>query len=422
MAFVTNITSVTSSINSVSNLSRTLDSVFEEAQLTGLLSLSNRNLKEFPTISSRFDLSDTVEADLSKNRFVEFPVHLAEYISLEALHLCNNCIRSIPIAVQHLQSLSYLDLSRNYLRWIPPELCLLPLEVLLLRNNCLSLLPREIYMTSNTLMELDVSCNKLEALPNEIGAMKALRVLNVRENLLKELPTGIIYSLLYYIMIIYYLFMNTFSQNLEDCKYALESRLDRRKSRHHTIAADSGYSTMTEENGKLAETPPSNSIHDISPQDVHIVLPIPHRIADSNHAYLENNSTNSTHSPKTMSQSLYVPLGKNLNGSTAVNTDGHSSQSGSFVNDVISACNERIEARNFDLGRNSTYYQSNVVQNSIISDTIVNNRRLSNKTVRQNGHHYYQNVANYGVIKENTKTSVRTMDVLKDEDEKFMRV
>ncbi len=36
----------------------------------------------------------------------------------------------------------------------------------------------------------DVSCNRLACLPPEIGDLQQLRVLNVRENLLTDLPYG----------------------------------------------------------------------------------------------------------------------------------------------------------------------------------------------------------------------------------------
>lgn len=48
-------------------LSRSIDRVFEDAQLSGVLSLNGRNLKEFPSAAGRYDLTDTVVA--GKSRF-----------------------------------------------------------------------------------------------------------------------------------------------------------------------------------------------------------------------------------------------------------------------------------------------------------------------------------------------------------------
>ena len=44
---------------SPTSFSRTLEKVFDEAQYTGVINLSGRKLKEYPKISSKYDLIDT---------------------------------------------------------------------------------------------------------------------------------------------------------------------------------------------------------------------------------------------------------------------------------------------------------------------------------------------------------------------------
>ncbi|MCJ8732149.1 hypothetical protein PDJAM_G00207790 [Pangasius djambal] len=167
--------------------SRGVERALEEAAGSGSLNLSARKLKEFPTAAAHYDLSDTVHADLSKNRLTEVPPEVARLVSVETLNLYHNCIKSIPDSIISLQSLTSLNISRNQLSVLPVCVCGLPLRVLNASNNKLNALPESIGQLTN-LMELDVSCNEVTALPRHIGRLKALRELNVRRNLLCVLP------------------------------------------------------------------------------------------------------------------------------------------------------------------------------------------------------------------------------------------
>ncbi|XP_076858173.1 leucine-rich repeat and calponin homology domain-containing protein 1 isoform X3 [Brachyhypopomus gauderio] len=168
-------------------LSRGLERALEEAADTGFLNLSARKLKEFPRTASNYDLTDIVEADLSKNRLIDIPPEVVHLVSLETLNLYHNCIKSIPDTIISLQSLTSLNISRNQLSMVPACVCGLPLRVLNASNNKLNSLPESISQLTN-LMELDVSCNEVTTLPRHIGRLKDLRELNVRRNLLCGLP------------------------------------------------------------------------------------------------------------------------------------------------------------------------------------------------------------------------------------------
>ncbi|XP_065534306.1 leucine-rich repeat and calponin homology domain-containing protein 1 isoform X4 [Lathamus discolor] len=174
-------------------LNRGLERALEEAAHSGGLNLSGRKLKEFPrsTAALSHDLSDTVRADLSKNRLTEVPTELCHFVSLETLNLYHNCIKIIPDAIVNLQMLTYLNLSRNQLSSLPACLCGLPLKVLIASNNKLGSLPEEIGQLKQ-LMELDVSCNEITALPQQIGQLKSLKELNVRRNYLEVLPQELV--------------------------------------------------------------------------------------------------------------------------------------------------------------------------------------------------------------------------------------
>ncbi|XP_060112294.1 leucine-rich repeat and calponin homology domain-containing protein 4 [Heteronotia binoei] len=160
----------------------------EEAAASGKLSLAGRHLRHFPEgAARRWDLSDTTQADLSRNRFAEVPEAACHLMSLEGLTLYHNCLRSIPPAIANLQALTYLNLSRNQLTSLPACLCRLPLKVLLASNNKLVSLPDDIGALHN-LRQLDVSSNELQSLPLGLGGLESLRDLSIRRNQIDSLP------------------------------------------------------------------------------------------------------------------------------------------------------------------------------------------------------------------------------------------
>ncbi|XP_028819765.1 leucine-rich repeat and calponin homology domain-containing protein 1 isoform X2 [Denticeps clupeoides] len=171
--------------------SRGLERALEEAASSGYLNLSTRKLKEFPRSASNYDLTDTVHADLSKNRLTDVPSEVCHLVSLETLSLYHNCIKTVPDTLINLQSLTNLNLSRNLLCVLPPCVCSLPLRILNVSNNRLNSLPESLGQLSS-LMELDISCNEITSLPRHIGRLRALRELNVRRNLLCVLPDDLV--------------------------------------------------------------------------------------------------------------------------------------------------------------------------------------------------------------------------------------
>ncbi|XP_065357119.1 leucine-rich repeat and calponin homology domain-containing protein isoform X2 [Calliphora vicina] len=168
-------------------LARSLERILEEAHLSGELILTNRKLKDFPKTGTKFNLHDTVIADLSRNRFCELPEEITTFSFLETLLLYHNTIRSIPESVKHLTSLTYLDLRSNQLSSMPREICFLPLQVLLVSNNRLTALPDELGRMDR-LTDLDASYNQLTTLPARIGELRSLRSFSLRSNQLMYLP------------------------------------------------------------------------------------------------------------------------------------------------------------------------------------------------------------------------------------------
>ncbi|XP_017153138.1 leucine-rich repeat and calponin homology domain-containing protein isoform X2 [Drosophila miranda] len=180
--------SSSSALLSHSQLTRSLERILEEAHFSGELILTNRKLKDFPKTGTKYALTDTVIADLSRNRFCELPEEVTTFAFLETLLLYHNTIRSIPESVKQLSSLTYLDLRSNQLSSLPREICFLPLQVLLVSNNRLVSLPDELGRLDQTLTDLDASYNQLSALPARLGELRTLRSLSLRSNQLMYLP------------------------------------------------------------------------------------------------------------------------------------------------------------------------------------------------------------------------------------------
>uniref|UniRef100_A0A9J8BQB4 Leucine-rich repeats and calponin homology (CH) domain containing 2 n=1 Tax=Cyprinus carpio carpio TaxID=630221 RepID=A0A9J8BQB4_CYPCA len=164
---------------------RSLERALEDAVCSGMLNISGRKLRDYPGLN--YDLTDTTQADLSKNRFCEIPPEVCIFAPLESLNLYHNCIKVVPEAIINLQMLTYLNISRNQLSVLPKFLFSLPLKVLVVSNNKLLSIPEEIGKAKD-LMELDISCNEIQVLPAQMGKLLALRELNIRRNCLQVLP------------------------------------------------------------------------------------------------------------------------------------------------------------------------------------------------------------------------------------------
>ncbi|NWS41532.1 LRCH3 protein, partial [Probosciger aterrimus] len=250
---------------------RSLDRALEEAAASGTLSLSGRKLRDYPRASAaNHDLSDTTQADLSRNRLSELPAEACHFVSLESLNLYQNCIRYIPEAILNLQSLTFLNIrvlmvlfsfrpkSRNQLSTLPVHLCSLPLKVLIASNNKLVSIPEEIGQLRQ-LTELDVSCNEIQTIPPQIGNLECLRDLNVRRNNLVRLPEVHIFKYL----------------NIEACKIAPDlPDYDRRPmgfgSCHEELyssrpygALDSGFNSVDSGDKRWSGNEPTDEFSDL---------------------------------------------------------------------------------------------------------------------------------------------------------------
>ncbi|KAM7398754.1 hypothetical protein PAMP_018070 [Pampus punctatissimus] len=142
---------------------RSVDRALDEASATGSLNLSGRKLKEFPRSAANHDLSDTTRAEL-------FEVSAGQSAQPAGPHLpepqdvsCNE-IQTLPSQVGQLEALRDLNIRRNHLVTLPPELAALPL------------------------VRLDFSCNKVTSIPICYRRLTQLQTIVLDNNPLQTPP------------------------------------------------------------------------------------------------------------------------------------------------------------------------------------------------------------------------------------------
>ncbi len=128
--------------------------------------LADVSLPVIPTLM--FSHASTIEfLDLSRNTLLTLPDDLFEQlVRLRLLRLTGNLLTCIPSAILVCPSISHLDLSSNLLEG--PALA------------PLSQMPN--------LTHLNISCNRIQDLPDSLGRLKRLRSLDVSSNLLGAIP------------------------------------------------------------------------------------------------------------------------------------------------------------------------------------------------------------------------------------------
>lgn len=156
----------------------------ENSKLIDTLNLSNRELKFLPNRIS--NLTHLKCLYLDNNRLIFIP-EIGSLTQLEELSLENNEITLIPESCLNLKSLKTLNLSKNNLKCLAPNLLpnFVQLSVLWMNECGLMYLPKEIGCLVN-LEKLGLKSNRLEDLPDEMGKLMNLKWLNLERNLLYE--------------------------------------------------------------------------------------------------------------------------------------------------------------------------------------------------------------------------------------------
>ena len=179
------------------------------------ISLSRNNISRIPKEIIEDSHETLLHLDLSYNQLTTLPDRLhycrnLKYLnvsrnkldsmvsipnSVVVLHLSDNELKSLPDSLfqQHEQaSLVELRANRNKLHSMPKCFKYLSLlQVLELKGNLLTSQCIRFITSCVDLKEIDISHNRIEYLPDDIGALTRLRRLDARENRLQCLPSSL---------------------------------------------------------------------------------------------------------------------------------------------------------------------------------------------------------------------------------------
>lgn len=127
---------------------------------------------------------------------IGLPVMLKNLLHLEEINVVKNkYLEHLPeIFTREHSKLKRVNLQKNSLRELPKSLAKLPvMEELDVSMNDISVVPAGIFSQKvcNTLKILNLSHNKLEGLPWQIGNLRALVYLDVRKNYLQSFPSQV---------------------------------------------------------------------------------------------------------------------------------------------------------------------------------------------------------------------------------------
>jgi Leucine-rich repeat (LRR) protein len=173
-----NLTSIT-----ISRASTTFIPPYTWGNMTGILSidLSQNDILAVPY--SWAGMTNLRRLNLSRNAIINLPDVWSNLVNLQMVDLSHNAIVNLPKDWSNLTNLQFVDASNNRIGLLPDQWSsLMKLKTLVLSSNSLSTLPS----LSPALEHLDVSSNRLSAIPNDMG--KRLKTIILRNNRFQNSP------------------------------------------------------------------------------------------------------------------------------------------------------------------------------------------------------------------------------------------
>ncbi|XP_033125191.1 uncharacterized protein LOC117123401, partial [Anneissia japonica] len=155
---------------------------------TTKISISSNRLREIPKYLDIDHFPSMKILDASKNKLVDLPASIAEFLGMENLDISHNQCRIFPDVISKLKRLKILKVNNNSIEYVQKGLGFYnDLEILRLEGNKLTHIPEDIkYLQS--LQYLNISDNRLDDFPQVICQLKSLQFLYMSSNKIKEVP------------------------------------------------------------------------------------------------------------------------------------------------------------------------------------------------------------------------------------------
>jgi len=162
----------------------------QNGTLKGAVSLKlSEDLTDFP--QEIFDLADTLEVlDLSFNKLSELPADFGRLKKLKIFFCSENLFTVLPEVLADCPLLDIAGFKSNQIKTIPKKALNPNLRWLILTNNNIAELPKEIGRCTR-MQKLMLSGNRLAELPEELGNCQNLALLRIAANKLHALPQWI---------------------------------------------------------------------------------------------------------------------------------------------------------------------------------------------------------------------------------------